>query len=146
MTKTIVLSLVNTVDSSELRHECSLSYDRVVSYPGNPLCSVEFYSPKLGKEQVTSPDIFGCLCELRYFLDSENWKILCNGARFDAYPSAMSRQMGGGQKLYVLKLNTQPTRADLVNIFDQADIDQVGTVEAQIAYYQQWVESVSSKP
>ena len=36
-------------------------------------------------------DFFEALCLIRLQLEAENTMILCNGSRYDAYPSGMSR-------------------------------------------------------
>lgn len=142
MSKTITLTLLKITSKLEISSECVITYESTVSYEETSPCSLKFESSEFGHKRFNDIDIFGCLCELRKFLEKEDWNILCNGARVDAYPSTMSRQMGGGQKLYLLKVGEQPKRNDLVNIFDRAAPDKIGTVDEQRGYYNKWVESV----
>jgi len=86
--------------------------------------------------------LFDCLCALRTFLAERNACILCNGARIDAYPSRMSIQMGGGRKLYVLRIGEQAVLKDMVDIFDETTIDKIGSVAEQKDFYRKWLSSL----
>jgi len=103
------------------------------------------YSIRLDHELVRGhvfggDDLFECLIALRRELEKAGDRILCNGARVDAYPSGMSRSMGGARKVYITELGKPGT--ELVKIFDQADLEKVGSVEEQQTYHQLWVDSL----
>ena len=49
----------------------------------------------------TADDFFDALRQIRLELKAQNAMILCNGARIDAYPFGMSRQMSLGLIVYL---------------------------------------------
>ena len=59
--------------------------------------------------------------------------LLCAGARPDIFPSGMSRGMGDGRKAYITRLGQPALRTGLVDIFDDAELDAVRTIEEQTA-------------
>ncbi len=89
-------------------------------------------------------DLFDCLTELRLQnLEKRGSLILCNGARFDVYPSRMSRQMSGGRKAYIMRIGQPSRRTDLVDIFDPVeDFSSVATVAEQKDFYKKWLNSL----
>ena len=93
-------------------------------------------------EEVNGFDYFDCLVQIRETFEKDGYKILCNGARYDVYPSQMSRQMGKGLKAYKLTIGKQATEKDLVDIFDPTDAARIGTVEQQKKYYDDWIKSL----
>lgn len=131
--KTITLQIINYSEDNKRLSECTISYDR----EHRPY-KVYFENSELGSYYFEGRDIFDCLCQLRVLLEEKGWNILCNGSRVDAYPSSMSRDMGGGMKLYQLTLGKLPERSDLIRIFDKAEPEQIGTVEEQRSYYEKW--------
>lgn len=76
-------------------------------------------------------DLFGCLTTLRRALEDRGWRICCAGSLDEVYPSGMSRQMGGGRLAYRHEVGRQASHADLVDIFDPVDCNQVGTIASQ---------------
>ena len=109
--------------------------------PGSPVemsasCTV------LGTISVTADDLFEALNLIRLEAEKHGYFILCNGARTDAYPSRMSRQMGEGGKLYLFEIGKPAQRENLVNIFEPAELQQVGTVAAQRMAYDAWLRSL----
>ncbi len=116
------------------------------------VCLLEYTSGKpvdmsvscavLGTISVTADDLFEALRLIRLEAEKHGYLILCNGARIDAYPSRMSRQMGKGGKLYVFKIGMPAQRDDLVNIFDPTEFQRVGTVAAQRVAYDEWLSSL----
>jgi hypothetical protein len=90
---------------------------------------------------ATGGDLFDCLVNLRSDLEKEGAEILCNGARLDTYPSAMSREMSGGKKVYVLKKGEPANPKDLVNTFDEAPIEKIASVVDQRENYLEWIKS-----
>ena len=77
----------------------------------------------------TADDFFDALRQIRLELETQNAMILCNGARIDAYPSGMSRQMSLGCIVY-LNQTGQPAKHKAA-IFDKADADWVASVAEQ---------------
>lgn len=88
-------------------------------------------------------DLFDALTILRKQLESDGFRLLCAGARRDAYPSGMARSMGGARKAYIFELGKPAT--ELVDIFTEARPEQVGTVEDQQRFRQQWMTSLKEK-
>ena len=56
-------------------------------------------------------DCFAALQAVRRKAEGRNWMICCKGARRNVWPSAMSRQMGGGMRMTVAASLAQ-TRLD----------------------------------
>ena len=103
------------VDESGRPAECSL-----VASVGSRPCTIEFKSEGLGPIAFSTPDLFGCLCELRQWLAVRGYRVPCNGARsVDTWASSMSRQMGGARKIYLTRMGHPATFADLVPIFGE---------------------------
>ena len=85
-------------------------------------------------------DLFEALCSYRRFLEGNGgYLLLCNGARRDAFPSAMSRDMGKGFKLYISVMGSPG--GTLVETLDPAPLETVSTVAAQSAFHKAWFES-----
>ncbi|MDG3007307.1 hypothetical protein [Paludisphaera mucosa] len=125
------------VDSNGVLFNCS------VSSSDSPPWSLEFENDVLGRIALAGPDLFECLCQLRHWLASKDFRILVNGARIDAWPSSMARQMGGARKLYVTRIGSRAVFEDLVPIFGETTADKLGTVKEQADYHKQWLESLS---
>lgn len=124
------------VDDSGRISTCS------VSHPDTRPWKLEFENEELGRVAFAAPDLFGCLCDLRLWLASRGFRILCNGARIDTWASSMARQMGGARKVYVTKMGSPAMLTDLVPIFGEATADKLGTVEEQADYHRKWRESL----
>lgn len=89
-----------------------------------------------------SSDYFECLILLRKHFESQGVRIKCNGSRYDVYPSRMSREMSHGIKAYTMTLGKQASRNSMVNIFDEADLNQIVSVEEQKKNYDDWLKSL----
>jgi hypothetical protein len=103
---------------------------------------VWFLNDSDSKGAVEANDYFDCLVEIRKIFERDDLRILCNGCRYDVYPSRMSRQMGRGMKAYIMVLGKQATESDLVGVFDSTDSSRVKTVEDQKEYYTAWLNSL----
>ena len=86
-------------------------------------------------------DFFDALRQIRLELETQNAMILYNGARIDAYPSGMSRQMSLGRIVY-LNQTGQPAKHKAA-IFDKVDADWVASVAEQDKYHCDWLASLS---
>lgn len=91
--------------------------------------------------KLEGSDLFDCLCTLRTKTDVLGIKILCNGARIDAFPSPML-QSSGARKIYITEIGKQALRENLVNIFDEAPAEKVGTVKEQFEFHTKWIDSL----
>lgn len=87
-------------------------------------------------------DCFTALQIIRRKAERRNWNICCKGARRNVWPSAMSRQMGGGVKAYALEMGRQGRADSLVEIFDADDPESYSSVAEQEAYAHAWFESL----
>ena len=114
----------------------------LLEYSPGDLVEVIFSSALLGTFSVTAGDLFEALSLIRLKMEKHGYFMLCNGARKNAYPSRMSRQVGGGRKLYLFKNGIQARREDLVDIFEPAEYEQVGTVAEQRVAYEAWLRSL----
>jgi hypothetical protein len=95
-----------------------------------------------GAREFVADDLFAALAALRLELEQEGVQLLCAGSRIDVFPSAMSREMSAGRKAYVTRMGERASRADLVDIFDEAPLELVGRVDDQQAFHTKWFESL----
>jgi hypothetical protein len=128
--------LLLSLKSDKEEIECSLTMPNIRPW------YIDFTSSVHHTRRYEGHDLFECLTLLRQDLETEGWYILCAGARIDVYPSRMARDMGGGRKAYVMRLGVPAKSDDLVDTFATAQIEQVGTVEEQLAYYERWLKSL----
>jgi len=91
--------------------------------------------------RASGDDLFDCLCNVRTELEKDGAKVLCNGARTNAYPSGMAREMALGRRVYLLRMGQPARPQDLVNTFDEAPLEEIGSVAEQRKYYIDWIES-----
>jgi hypothetical protein len=99
----------------------------------------DFSSEQLGTLSFEDTDLFNCLISLRRWLEPQGWRILCNGARANAWPSGMARSMGGGGMVYLFGSEERRRHGpNLVRTFDEAPAELVVTVEEQLAYPRPW--------
>lgn len=85
-------------------------------------------------------DLFDAMIALRREMEQKGARLLCVGARIDTYPSGMARSMGAARKVYKTRLGHSAT--ELFDIFDEADADHVGTIEQQLNFHNEWIESL----
>jgi hypothetical protein len=109
-------------------------------YPSKPPWFIEMSCNELPTARYEGHDLYRCLRTLRTKLDVLGIKVLCNGARIDACVSGMLSQ-SGARKVYLTTMGRSAEFEDLVNIFDEAAPEQVGTVEEQDNYHNKWVVS-----
>ena len=97
-----------------------------------------------GKEiTAAEDDYFEALCSIRLSLENEGLFPHCYGASRNAYPSPMSRSMGGGIQIYKLRLGEPAKMIDLVYIFDESPDMEPVTVLEQQQFFQEWIMSLS---
>lgn len=93
-------------------------------------------------------DLFDAFTNLRRRLEARGWQLLCKGARPDAFPSGMSRDMSGGRKVYETTIG-QPAKFPMVDIFEYECLENVGKVADQELHHRAWIDSMKdlvSKP
>jgi hypothetical protein len=110
-----------------------------------------------GREwESEADDLFTALQNIRRCTDAEGIKLCVNGARRDAHPSGMSREVNGGRMLYILPPRRgprillspfkRPTRRNMIYIFDPAPCESAVPVDEQIRYFNAWVGSDDREP
>ncbi len=102
---------------------------------------LRLHLPGLDARVYENDDQFEALKDLRRDLAGEGLAVLCAGARRDVFPSAMSREMSGGRKAYVCRMGSRGSADDLVDIFDPAPSDLIGSVEEQAEFHAGWFRS-----
>jgi hypothetical protein len=112
-----------------------------IALSNSPPWKLTFSGIELGVPEFSGEDLFEALNALRGALEKSGAQLLCAGARPDVFPSGMSRGMGGGRKAYVTRIGAPALRTDLVDIFDYAGPELVGTVAQQEAFHEKWTES-----
>lgn len=110
-----------------------------------PLYRIELF---LGVERYTATamDMFETLVRLRRQLEPDGWMVAVQGSRRDAYPSGMARDMGGGERIYVLRAGRAATSNDLVDTLADAAQDQLATIAEQEAYRDEWHAEPKQQP
>jgi len=103
-----------------------------------------FRHDTLGYFETSEPDLFEAMIKLRLWLEPHGYRLLCNGARLDVYPSRMSRDMGRGFSAYKIIPGRQAQMSDLVRILDPAPADAIASVSEQMAFYQNWIKSIAT--
>lgn len=98
----------------------------------------------LSGELLTSDagDCFAALQVIRRKAEGRGWSICCKGARRNVWPSAMSRQMGGGVKAYILEMGRQGRADELVEIFEEDSPELYATVADQESFAMTWFDSL----
>lgn len=110
-----------------------------------PPWRVAIDGPPLGERTFTGEDLFEAMIALRRELEARGSRLLCAGARIDAFPSGMAREMSGARKIYIHRLGYPAKLSDLIDIFDPTEESTVATVEEQARFRRQWVESLRSR-
>src|SRR5215469_4207623 len=134
------LSNINMTDARPLKVQrvdgtlldCTVEVSRSAPW------TIVLWGPDLPKREFRARDLFEALIMLRRHLESSGQKILCAGARFDVFPSGMSRSMGGGRKAYVTRLGLPGQLNDIVDILSPAPPESVGSIEEQADFHQRW--------
>ncbi|MEU6645028.1 hypothetical protein ABZ863_21035 [Saccharomonospora sp. NPDC046836] len=88
--------------------------------------------------EASGPDMFEALVNLRRQVEPFGWLVALQGSRLDTYPSGIARDMGGGLRVYVLRAGRAALFDDLVATLDDAEPDQLATVDEQRAYWRAW--------
>lgn len=102
----------------------------------------------LGKDlyTATAMDMFEALVRLRRQLEPKGWMVAVQGSRRDTYPSGMGRDVGGGRRIYVMRMGRAATSSDLVDTLADAALDQLATIAEQEAYRDTWHAAPKHRP
>jgi hypothetical protein len=116
--------------------------EAMLEWTERPPWSAVLSIPGVEPLESSGDDLFECLIELRERAAESGHRICVVGARRDAWPSAMSSDMGGAALVYVHRLGRQADGGDLQPIFADAPCDCVGSIEEQREFMAQWRTSL----
>jgi hypothetical protein len=122
--------------ADKMRSECT------VEVSGAPPWKLTFCGIDPGRREFAADDLFEAMTALRTELEGLGCLLLCAGARVDAFPSGMSRGMSGGRKAYITRLGLPAGSHDIVDVFDYAEPESIGTVEQQREFHEKWIASL----
>lgn len=125
----------------QVRHPDGAKEECSIEISNGPDWKLVFSGAGLHRRLYTGRDLFDAFISLRKALEEGGIQLLCVGARRDVYPSGMSRDMGGGRKVYVTKLG-EPARSAPLDIFEFSDVEWIGSVSEQLAFHDQWSASL----
>ena len=128
--KVILVSATRSPQIGAIRLHCD-SEDSLIelSFNGNAISG-------------TGNDFFDAFCHIRQQLEPLGLLPQCYAAHLRAFPSGMSRSMGGGVRLYRLTLCKQALIDDLMHLFDADDDVEPASVADQLAFFNNWVGSL----
>ena len=115
----------------------------ICSNAGTRLHGLTIKGIDTGQERFDAGDLFEAMTDLRRVLERTGAQLLCAGARVDVYPSGMCRDMGGGRQAYATQIGKPARMEDLVDIFAYAEPESVGTVQQQVEFHAEWIESLA---
>ena len=107
--------------------------------------TLEFEILDGGSLRIEASDLFEALRDARKELELVGAQLLCAGARPDVTPSGMSRDMSGGRKAYKVTLGNPAGDSDMVDIFDYAELEVVGSLRQQNDYIGAWTASIRQR-
>lgn len=116
--------------------------DCTLGYSVQPPRTVSLVLIGIPYDAIDCSDLFEGMIAIRKVLERQGWMVLCNAARFNAMPSAMSREMGGAKMLYLHSPEVRPTRQDSVFIFSPVERETAATVADQMENHQSWLASL----
>jgi hypothetical protein len=120
------------LDGTEMR--CSVEW-----VPARPY-NIVFRPEAHAEVSITAADLFEGLQQFRTNFEPLGWRVLCNGARIDAWAFNMSRDCIGGEKLAVLLKPGRPNKASHeLDLWGAAGLEQVGTVVEQEMFFRKWM-------
>jgi hypothetical protein len=70
---------------------------------------------------------------------------MCNGAAKNVFPSSMQFSMGNTRKAYKLSYGKQAKLEDMVDIFEFEEGLEFVSVDEQLQFYNQWINSVMKR-
>lgn len=126
---------------SENRDEKDIFLEIPTQYPW----FINIIHPKKWARRYEAPDLFTAFQTIRLEFEKAGIRFLCIGARPDIMASGMSRNMCGGRKVYVIRHGEQADRSNMVDIFDHAPPDRIGTVQQQRDFTTCWLTSVTHR-
>ncbi|AEV86912.1 hypothetical protein ACWT_5894 [Actinoplanes sp. SE50] len=95
-----------------------------------------------GEKVLVGRDLFDAVQRLRLELEPSGWRLAVQAALRGAYASGMLRDMYGGRKMYFCRMGRQVVRAEMIDILEPAQLDDVVTVEEQLEFLDRWRDSI----
>jgi len=105
---------------------------------------IDLNAESLGRYFCKATDYFEALSQIRRKLEAKGIRLLCWGARKNAWPSHMQRDMGTGITAY--ELLEDGGHGQQRSVFDYAPPEMVSTVDEQKEYAAQWFRNKSVNP
>ena len=95
--------------------------------------------------EASAGNLFDSLVIIRKEMEREEISPLCNGARVGIAVSGGGRQTSSTRRVCKVEIGQQAQRHNLIDIFDYAEPDVVGTVKEQKEFNHKWVSSLRDK-
>lgn len=89
---------------------------------------------------ASGEDLWAAFMQLRDAMPE--YVFQCQGARLNVHPSGMARQMASGLLAYELVMGQQARRADLVQVFDPAEVTERVSPAQQEQFFREWIASL----
>ena len=119
--------------TGNIKVECNLSYENI-----EPIVEIQYFDHKFGSLKFSGDDLFSALENVRVYLEEKKFLLLCAGSMPNTYPSRMSRQMSNGRKAYKHTYGKTPDKSDIIDIFQPARFEEVGTIDDQKKIISKW--------
>lgn len=101
------------------------------------ICRLHYVGPGVpSPTRFDGADGWDAFIRMRQALEAVGMLPLCVGAMPNAVHSRMSRDMSDGQRIYITP------SMKVCGIFEPAQPNEVGTLEAQSAYWRQWYDAL----
>jgi hypothetical protein len=86
MTEKITVGIIR-IDGLQALEDCTIDYE----FKSEPQGTIDFQHPTIGRHRFTGVDVYEAFEELKSFLESSGYNILCAGSRINTFPSTISR-------------------------------------------------------
>jgi hypothetical protein len=129
---------VRAVGPDDAEFDCRIECEAIKPHAQYRLRAVLGDHPAVEAE---AGDCFAALRLIRSQFEADGIRLCCAGARRDVWASGMQRDMGQGLTAYVLSFPRTARRPPVVDIFEPALPELVGTIADQEQFYQQWSKS-----
>lgn len=135
------------VEAAGALERWALEHGQVLDGDGRSTHELSLRSPTGAGWTASATDIFEALLRLRRLLEPSEIRVLCNGARLNAWASGMARDMGGGWQVYLLTPGEPADRRSLVPTLGPAPLDSIAaSVGAQKQFFVNWNDGFANPP
>lgn len=97
---------------------------------------------RFGEHAFEGGSLIQCLARMRELLEPQGVLVLCNGARRDAYSNSLSRNMGGGRKVFPVRPGEPFRYDDFLWTLGEAPLESVATLAEQARFLEEWRRSL----